>query len=1082
MYTRLNMKLSLSTLVLVLFALPTSLGAQSLFGTILGTVTDTSQAVIAGARIRVRNTATNAVREIETGSSGDFQAPTLPVGVYEVSCEARGFKRSLVSNVTLAVDQRARVDIQLEVGAVEQTVEVASAAPLIETDTASQGTVIDNRRIVQLPLNGRNFQQLAALAPGVIAPVAGSGERFSVGGTRGLSNSFMMDGASNTNSNANTTFINPSVDLIQEFKVQRNTFNAEYGRGAAQINVVTKQGTNAVHAVLFEFLRNDRIQARNFFDGSRKPALRRNQFGGTVSGPVVLPKLYDGRNRTFWLFNYEAVRQRNPVTQLASVPTRTELAGDFTGSTGALNDPAVNNQPFPGRRVPATRINSASSAFLEYMPQTDAARGSFGPGINIVNPISTRNGFDQFTMRGDHNISSSSNLFVRYTLNDNETYSATILPQYQQSGLSRQHNGVLGHNHVFRPNLINELRLNYNRHRLLQGPAFSFQRNIAEQLGLRNLLSRQTQYNALPSVNITGFAGMGGPSVITQRVLGYTILDNLTWIRGAHTMKFGVDLRRNMLDIRNIGAVQGTFAFQGLFTGNAIADYLLGIPRTASGVAPPGPDGVNWMTLWQGFAQDDWKATADLTLSIGLRYEYAAPWINSRDQRSIFDPSFPGGRLIYPGRSDYYVPGRGFIASDKPLAPRGLVPPDKNNFSPRFGFAWRPFGSRRNSVRGSYGIFFEASNSNNEVLFGTFNYPHVLNHSLTNDVGRPLFTWSSMFPDQVTVGNIGFSSLAPTLPTGYVQQWSFNLQREVRSNLAVEVGYMGSKGTKLDWRHRPNQAVLDADASRPTPLTSRLPFPAFAPTAGTITRDGFSNYHGVIARVERRFSNGLSFLAAYTGSKSIDNSSFAGNVGAQPAEAQDAYNRRAEKGLSYWDVPHRLVLSQIWDLPFGKGRRWANSSSLLDHVVGGWQLSGITQFQSGNPWSVLVAADPANVGNGGQRADLVGNPFPSGFVPGGPRRLRFDPTAFAIPARGRFGNSGRNIIRDAGTDNWDLNINKDFRLGESARLEFRTEIFNLWNHTQFNQFDNTVNNPTFGTWRSANPPRIVQFGLKLVVR
>ncbi|MDX1982356.1 MAG: TonB-dependent receptor [Bryobacteraceae bacterium] len=1055
--------------------------AQSLFGTILGTVTDTSQAVIPGAQVRIRNTATNALRIVATDAAGDFQAPTLPVGVYEVSVEARGFKRAVISALSLAVDQRARVDMQLEVGAVEQVVEVASAAPLIETDSASQGTVVDNRRIVQLPLNGRNFQQLAVLAPGVTAPVAGSGERFAVAGTRGLSNSFMMDGASNTNSNANTTFINPSVDLIQEFKIQRNTFNAEYGRGAAQINVVTKSGTNSLHFTLFEFLRNDRIQARNFFDGARKPALRRNQFGGTVGGPVLIPKLYDGRNRTFWLFNYEAVRQRNPITQLASVPTQAELSGDLSTVAGAINDPFGGNVPFAGNQIPASRINASSARYREFVPLSTAPRGAFGPGINYVNPLSTRNGFDQFTVRGDHNITSTSNVFVRYSLNDNESYGASLLPQYQQSGLSRQHNAVAGHNHVIRPTLINELRANFSRHSLNQGPAFQFDRNMAELFGLRNLLGRtEGRFNALPTVNITGFAGMGGPALITQRVRGYSLLDNLTWIRGAHTVKAGADLRRSMLDIRNIGATNGSFAFQGLFTRSAIADFLLGIPRTAAGTAPPGPDGVNWMSLWQWFVQDDWKVTSDLTLSLGVRYEYGSPWVNSRDQRSIFDPSFPGGRLIYPGQASYYVPGRGFIDTDKPLASRGLVPPDKNNLAPRFGFAWRPFGSRDNSVRGSYGIFYEASNANNEVLFGTFNYPHVLNHSLTNDASRQLFFWNNMFPDQVTVGNIGFSSLAPNLPTGYVQQWSFNLQREVRQNLAVEVGYMGSKGTKLDWRNRPNQAVLDADPARPTPLASRLPFRAFAPTANTITRDGFSNYHAFIARVERSFSNGLSFLAAYTGSKSIDNSSFAGNVGAQPAEAQNAYDRNAEKGLSYWDVPQRLVVSYIWDLPFGKGRRWLNAGGAADRILGGWQFSGITQFQSGNPWSVLVAADPANVGNGGQRADLVGNPFPEGFTPGGPRRLRLDPTAFAIPRRGFFGTSGRNIIRDAPTNQWDLNIAKDFSIAERMRLEFRTEIFNLWNHTQFNQFDNTVNNPTFGTWRSARPPRIIQFGLKLV--
>jgi hypothetical protein len=291
---------------------------------------------------------------------------------------------------------------------------------------------------------------------------------------------------------------------------------------------------------------------------------------------------------------------------------------------------------------------------------------------------------------------------------------------------------------------------------------------------------------------------------------------------------------------------------------------------------------------------------------------------------------------------------------------------------------------------------------------------------------------------------------------------------------------MGSKGTKLDWRIQANQAVLDTNPARPTPIASRLPHPAFAPSSAYISREGFSNYHAFIARVEREFSNGLQFLAGYTFSKMIDNSSFAGNIGAQAATPMYAYDLKREKGLSYFDVPHRLVFSYIWDLPFGNGRRFLNTGGVVNQILGGWQLSGITEFQSGNPWSVVVAGDLANIGGGGQRANQVGDPFPDGFEPGGPRRLRFDPAAFAVPARGTLGNTGRNIIRDAPINNWDIGINKNFFIKESARLEFRTELFNAWNHTQFNQFANTVNSPTFATWTSARGARIIQFGLKLI--
>jgi hypothetical protein len=365
---------------------------------------------------------------------------------------------------------------------------------------------------------------------------------------------------------------------------------------------------------------------------------------------------------------------------------------------------------------------------------------------------------------------------------------------YQTTGRSKQYHIVLGHNQIIRPTIINEFRASFSRHQLRQGPAEESSVNFAETLGLRNLLGRDSKaFNSLSAVALTGFTGLGGPSLITQRVNTFTWLDNLTIIRGAHTLKAGFDIRSRMLDIRNIGSTQGSFGFTGNFTRNAIGDYLLGIPRTAAAAAPPGPDGVQYSPLWQWFVQDDFKVSSNLTVSLGLRYEYPSPFVNDRDRRSLFDPSFPGGRLVYPGDASYFVPGAGFVKVDKPLVPRGLVPPDKNNFAPRLGFAWRPFGSTRDSVRGSYGIFYEASNNNNEILYGSFNYPHVLNHSLTNDITRPSFVWSNLFPSQVTLGSIGFNSLDTNMPVGYMQQWSLNLQREVRSNLAVEVGYLGSK-------------------------------------------------------------------------------------------------------------------------------------------------------------------------------------------------------------------------------------------------------------------------------------------------
>ena len=1062
--------------------------AQSLFGTILGTVTDTSNAAVPGARLAIRNEATNAERAITADALGNYEAPSLRVGTYEVSCVATGFKRALVRSIVLQVDQRARVDLHLEIGDIVQTVEISATAALIETDTATQGTVVDNRSVVNLPLNGRNFQQLALLGPGVGAPVAGSGTYFSIGGTRSLGVSFLMDGATNTNTNANIPFVNPSIDLIQEFSVLRNTFNAEFGHGAAQVNVVTKSGTNELHATLFEFLRNDKIQARNFFDKA-KPAYRQNQFGGVISGPVVMPRLYKGQDKTFFLFNYEGFRSRTPSSLLATVPTQGQLSGDLSGIATAALDPLNNNQPFSGNRIPASRIDPASRNYQKYMPVTDAPIGSVGSGVNFLTAGSSPTDWDQVTVRLDHSFSSNSNAFARYSMTDNTTTSVTLLPLYARSTLSRQQNAVLGYNLVIKANLINEFRFGFARHNAHLLPyAASLpeaSQKYADVVGLTNLLSQSlVSANTPPVVNITGYASFGGPTLITQRTNTFSYVDNLSWIHGKHTVKFGADIRRRLFDVRNIGQTQGSFSFTGDFSKVALGDYLLGIPRTAAGVAPPGADGVNLSTLWQVFAQDDWKATGNLTLSFGLRYEYAAPWTNNRNRISRFDPTFPGGRLIYPADAYYFVAGQGFIPTDHPLASPGLYEPDRNDLGPRFGFAWRPLGDNRNSVRGGYGIFVDNTNDNN-VIFSIANPPHVVSYSVTNDLkAPPLIPWSQLFPspdrNALSKGIASIGTWMAKMPTPYVQQWSLNLEHQLRKTIALELGYMGSKSTSLDKRRWLNQAVLD-NPGQTTSIASRLPFPAFAAGMVASTRTGFSNYHAFIARVQQRLSNGLSFLIAYTFSKSIDNCSFSGNLGPEAEQAQNAYDERGEKALSYFDVPHRIVASYVYELPIGAGKQFLNRRGFVGAIIGNWKISGITQWQSGNPWSIYSSGTPANVGTNFIRANLVGDPFPDGFIRGGTARLAFNTTAFANALPGTFGTSGRDIIRDAPISSTDLSLERDFPIHERMQLQFRAEAFNAWNHTQFQQFGNTASTPTFGIWNSARAGRILQFGLKLTL-
>ena len=1064
----------LLVVAVMIAAAGTAAHAQSLFGTILGTVTDPSGAVIPAAEVTIRNNATNAERVLQTNELGNYEAPALPVGAYNISFTANGFKRTVRPSQNLQVDQRLRVDVSLTVGEMTEIVEITAAAPLIETETASQGTVVNNARIVELPLNGRNFQQLAVLGPGVIAPPPGSGNRFSVAGTRGLSNSFMLDGATNTNVNANVTFVNPSIDLIQEFKIQRNTFNAEYGRGAAQINVVTRSGTNDVHFTLFEFIRNDKIQARNFFD-RQKPAFRRNQFGGTVGAPVI-------KDRVFALFNYEGLRQRTPSTLFAGVPTMTQLTGDLSSRNAAVRDP-ITRDPFPNKLIPASRINRLSVDYQEFIPATQDPLGTFGRGRNVTKAVSSQNDSDQWTAKGDVHFNQNLNGFVRYTSNDPISIGKRISDLFDISSDQRQHNAVAGLNWVAGPRLINEFRMSYSMHRLLRNPliANTTQRNFSRELGLQNLLSGVVPVaNAVPQVNITGFSALGGPSWITQRIETYSWVDNVSYVTRAHTLKFGVDIRHVMFDIRNIGATHGIFRFTGTFSGDSIGDYLLGLARNSSSTAPPGADGVNLSNFWMGFVQDDWRVSPKLTLSLGLRYEFAEPFENTRGRISMLDVAFPGGRMIYPEAAEYFVPGEGFLPSEtgEPLARKGLYKPDRNNFSPRFGFAWRPFGGNRTAVRGSYGIFTEAPNENNNIM-SIGNTPHVVKQSVINDVTNPNIFWSDLFPAAQPAGFASVSSLSEDLPMGYMQQWSFNIQHELARNLAFEIGYMGNKGTKLDQRRHINQGIPDADPTNPTPIRTRVPYPAFASGMAFFDRTGYSNYHALITRLERQFDNGMSFLAAYTFSKMTDNSSYAGNIGAQPNFPQNSNNLNGEKGLSFFDVPHRFVVSWLYDLPFGKGRSYLPSGP-LSHILGGWQVNGIFQTQSGNPWPVVISGDRANVGAGNQRADVVGDPFPAGFERGGTQRLALNRDAFAIPARGTFGNSGRNIIRDAALNNWDVGIFKNFTVAEKFRFQFRTELFNTFNHTQFQRFVNNRSSPAFGVWNSARASRTLQFGLKLI--
>jgi len=1075
-------------LLLITCFLPLAALAQSVTATLVGSVTDASGALLPNAVVTLSNQATGEVKTSQTNRTGEYRFTLLRPGLYALTAERPGFKRSAIPAIELQVDQTARIDVALQIGQVSESVEVEASAPLVASETSSVGQVIDQRQIQNLPLRGRSFFELAQLAPGVspTAPNSFIANRrpfpgglnapaFQVGGAREKSNGYLIDGVDAMDPHFLTPSIFPSVDAIQEFKLQTSSYAAEFGRFAAQINATTRSGGNALHGTAYHFFRNEKLDAANFFDnlnGRGRQPFRYNQFGGVLGGPIR-------KDKSFFFVNYEGTRVRRGSLAQLTVPTLAQRAGDFNpigqrnnrqifdpATTIRTTDGVISRQAFPGNIVPAARVTSFARDLLKLYP---APNLNVPTGNNFLANLSGQSDNNQFMTRLDHRFNDRNSLMFRYSLFDGIETSPSPIDNGGLSTNVRTYNFAASYIRTFTANLFYELRAGYNRptYLILQDGAFGT--NISAQLGLKNLLNEPLAFG-VPQITLTGFNTIGtdtNPTTQTSNV--YHLVNHFTWIKGSHSMKFGTDMRKLNYNDRSERFVRGGLNFTGGLsadpvrastTGVSVADLLLGLPLSASGsnTSLAGNfNGFNYGFFWQ----DDWKVARNVTLNLGLRYDYNTRLTDVQNRLTLFDPTFPGGRLLLSGTSQALVPPAGRISA--PPTPRGLLPADKNNFAPRIGIAWRPFGHSRTAVRAGFGIFYdliELQDLRTWVRNPPFGQITDVRSDQNGAADSPnVLRVADLFPPTGSAAaRPGAFGPGGSSPDPVYSQWNFSLQQEVRTGTLVEVGYLGSKGTFLAQRMNYNQAILDADPSRPTPILNRRRYPLFGDSIRITENATNSTYHAAFLKLERRMSKGFSYLVSYTVSKSLDGASL---IDDQP---RDIFNLRLNKGRSNFDIRHRPVLSSTYELP---GR---------NHFVKGWTLNAIASFRTGFPFAVTSQGDVCNCGASNQYAQQVGDPR-SGIAQS--RLQWFNGGAFAQPARGTFGTSGRNILNGPGEATMNLSLFRSISIREGIKLQLRGEFFNALNKVNFGLPNSQVGNASYGVIQSASPGRVIQLGAKL---
>ena len=1083
--------------------------AQVSAASLTGLITDSTGAVTANAVVTATNKATNVSQTTKSDSSGYYTFPTLPVGVYTISVELQGFKKAVRDEVTLAVGQKARLDVALEVGQVSETVSVTSSATLLATQEATTGGVIENRLVRDLPLSIRNWDDLLGLIAGVQndryteeggGTAAGRTGGAIVHGVRSLQNNFVLDGVDNNSISTNvqeltTQVARPSVDSINEFKVSTNPYNAENGRSpGAVISVTTKGGGNEFHGTVYEFHRNRVFDANNFFlnrAGRPKGQNIQNQFGGNLGGPIL-------KNRAFFFFNYEGTRIRKGQTRIGNVPTANEIRGDFSAAAAAANkttyatlidrvgDCVGAGNPFPNNQIPTRCLDPVSQRILALLPAPNVVPDS-GPlnANNFIRQPNIIDDTDSYTTRGDWNIDNNNNIFVRYTYTDRFRFVpgtfGGIADGTSTSAFGRLfmkgHSAAIGWNHIFSPRLVNEFRLGWGRNvsRATQDP---FGLNTLAEIGIKGVPDSPVYSGGLPGINISARGGtlvigggsgldrIGSPDFLPkfQVTNQFQYFDAVSFTWGAHQLKFGVDLRAPMRNIfLDVPGLRGSLTFDGQRTNVGLADFLLGYPSGAQLSNLAVIDQRLWM--YSNFFQDDWKVTPKLTVNLGLRYDFATWPYEGADRIANFDPKT--GKTFTPENSPYG---------------KSLVKSDKNNFAPRIGLAYQV--SQKTVIRAGYGRFFMLfERAGSEDQLGE-NLPFLVNNvvSATNTTStvngirlRNGFNLS-LDPSAVNPTTVRVRAVNPEAKTPSVDQWNLGIQRLLPADFVLTIDYVGTKGTHLSVLRNLNQQFFNADGTG----TGIIPYPAFGPIE---YRDngGNSIYHGVEFTADKRFSKGLSLHGAYTFSKSIDNAMEHLFSGGSNSFMQNARDLRQQRGRSDFDYRQRFAASFLYELPFGKGKEYLQNG-VVSEIVGGWRLSGIVNARSGRPFTVFASSNNGLVGNRGGLANAVADCLFDGRLVAGKRTIDnwFNPNGYAVPTPARLGNCGRNTLDGPGLSNVDFALARSFKnFGENRSLEFRWEVFNAFNHPQFGLPDRNRNSSTVGRITTlAGDPRVMQFALK----
>ncbi len=1168
---------------------------QTFQGSFTGTVMDQSGAVVPGTLVTITEKDKGVSRSVTTSSDGSFEIPLLPPGRYILGAKKIGFKNFERGPLTLLVNQHLREDITLNVGSAAVVVSVEGSTETVESQTSSVGTTLDEQKVNDVPLNGRNFLELALLVPGVSPGTEGSavssrggGGSINVNGMRDSMNSYWLDGLDDTSVGVGQYTVAPPLDSVQEFRMETGVYEAKFGAHAgAEVNMVTKSGTNDLHGSLYEYVRNTAFNARNFFDPSVAP-MHRNQFGATLGGPIVVPGIYDGHDHSFFFLAFEGTREHRDFYDNFLVPTVAETQGNFSdllnptcpSQTVLLNPLALMQgsvQPLTDISQVLPQADPAGQGLVNQYPAPNISGASCG-AANYTALVDRQVNTNTMTGRVDHQFNTKNSMFVRYNLNfDREFWPSgtvpegtTTLPGYGRYSHNSYQMGGLDWSHIFSPKLVNEFKVGYNRWQLRQDNQ-DLGNDLASTLGIMGVNQIGSLSAGVPNMTFSGYASMGADTAVpeTGAVNTFQFGDTMTHVLGTHTLSYGVDMRLVRRGNFTVDSTyRGDFGFTGFVTGglgqlspqelaglagelglpcaatgkcqsgNSVADALLGLPQY-------------WLNGFQEyisgafgeydfFVQDDWRVRPHLTLNLGLRYEYKSLVTEKNNDFSNFDfsngdlmvagtsaatlwsfnPSvnpYTGQLLINPAPCTQQTCAQQTLNLGSTPNNRSLQYPDRKNFEPRIGIAWQPFSNPKTVLRAGYGIFYDQTFG--DVYFQKAANPPFV-HLEEGNIGDalPLLESGTVYPGSggiiqnalTSIGGTTYPSMSPfqlDFQNAFIQEWSADLQRQLGNTWLFDIGYVGTRGLHLVQETDPNQPINLTSASTLSPAAQatyagycqagscQSPIPYLANFAYTQSA-GSSIYHALQAKVERRFSQGLSILASYTYSKSIDTASGPFSDSRNPNFPQNSYDVAAEKSVSDFNFPQRLSLAYIWNMPFGSTTGKLHDQR-LNYLIQGWEVGSVLTVESGPPFTPVVSGNVSGadeINNATVQADtdrpnIVSSPFyPTKQTP----QQWVLPSAFSTPSAFTFGNAGRNILRGPGLGSCDFSLLRNFRLGETSKVQFRGEIFNIFNRANFDIPQNIVNTSSFGQiFNTVQPvaglasggpgePRELQLGLWLI--